>query len=71
MIILDLLIKLHYAYMRKIDRVVLWPSVKKEAEARGYDLDYARAAFYTHAHGDPPWRVLGDAETRRQIERLK
>jgi hypothetical protein len=68
--LLRLLLALHYAYLRKIDLVVLWPSLKQEAAARGMGLDEARAVFYGHAHGDPPWRALGDAETRRRIERL-
>lgn len=55
---------------RQIDIDILWPACKKEAEAQGYDLDTARAAFAAHALNDHAWLVLGDDEVVRRVKEL-
>jgi len=63
-------LRLHHAYMRRLDLMILWPACKREAEERGRDLDTARAAFAMHAFRDPPWLALGHIEISRRIDRL-
>jgi hypothetical protein len=65
-----LLVSLHYLYMRRLDRVLLWPACKAAAEERGMGINAAKAAFASHAFNDPPWQHLGRDETIRQIDRL-
>lgn len=60
----------HRAYMRRLDLLILWPSCKQEAQARGLGLDAARKAFGMHARRDSAWKVLGHDEISRRIERL-
>lgn len=57
---------LWYAHLREIDVRVLWPSCKEQAG----NLDWAKAAFATHAFHDRAWLVLGEDEICRQIDLL-
>jgi len=65
------LLAFYYAYLRRVDRAILWPACKRAARDRGIDLDVARAAFATHAFNDIPWKVLGEAEIIRQVDKLQ
>jgi hypothetical protein len=60
-----------HAVQRRVDLQILWPACKREAEARGFDLEYAKAAFALHALQDPAWRSLGEDEVGRRIDRLR
>lgn len=56
-------VRRHNAYLREIDKTVLWPSICMEAgtEAR------ARNTFLTHTFIDPAWRDLTDQEKFEEV----
>jgi hypothetical protein len=64
------ILRLSNAYMRELDRRILWPQIMKEAERRGQDVHAARQAFLLHAIHDPIWSCLGRDEMLKQVERL-
>ena len=69
---------------RRMDIMVLWPSVKQAAlemeasrlrldrlDEAGDPLDMARGAFALHCFADPGWRVLPEAEISRIVNSLR
>lgn len=65
------LIELWHWQQRRVDLMVLWPSCKREAFAKGLGLEGARAAFALHAFHDPAWFSLGEEEITRRVDRLE
>jgi len=56
-----------YALTRRLDRLILWPAIRRQADT----LAQAHDAFMLHAVVDPGWRVLGRREIARQVARLR
>lgn len=66
MIVLNWIVRKWNRRRRDIDVAILWPCCKEHAP----DLDTARVAFAMHAHHDPAWRELSEADIIAMIEAL-
>lgn len=58
---------LWYAYQRRIDLAILWPSCRERAPT----LDLAKVIFTGHAYRDEAWLCLPEEEMLRIIDGLR
>jgi len=56
------------AYLRQIDRITLWPTIKKTAREAGEPLETARGMMMIHAALDHAWSDLSEDECKYIIE---
>lgn len=58
--------KVYKSRLRKIDRDVLWPSIREQTD----NIDVARRAFRHHARNDSAYSYMSPGELDRYINEL-